>query len=228
MSITDSNKSHKVILHYIHDPMCSWCWAFRPVWQALKQSLPCQIEIHNSLGGLAADTAEPMPLELQQKLQSIWHNIQKAVPRTEFNFDFWHLNQPRRSTYPACRAVIAARKQGLEYEEKMILAIQQAYYLKAQNPSDDNTLISLANDIGLNAFEFKRQLKQPETEQQLSQEIAFNQSIQATSFPSLVLENDGVFCAIPIDYLDEKMMLQAILEVFRTPFGIKEIFVNSD
>jgi putative protein-disulfide isomerase len=210
MSIIDSNKSHKVILHYIHDPMCSWCWAFRPVWKALKNSLPSTIEVHNSLGGLAADTNEPMSLELQNKLQSIWHHIQKAVPSTEFNFDFWHLNQPRRSTYPACRAVIAARKQGLEYEEKMILAIQQAYYLKAQNPSDDNTLISLSNGIGLNASDFERQLKQPETEQQLSQEIAFNQSIQATSFPSLVLEFDGIFHAIPIDYLDEKTMLKSI------------------
>jgi putative protein-disulfide isomerase len=190
--------------------MCSWCWAFRPVWQALKQSLPLGIEVHNSLGGLAADTAEPMPLALQQKLQSIWHQIQQKVPLTKFNFDFWHLNQPRRSTYPACRAVIAARKQGLEYEEKMILAIQQAYYLKAQNPSDDNTLISLANDIGLNTSEFEKQLNQPETEQQLSQEIAFNQSIQVTSFPSLVLESHGVFHTIPIDYLDEKTMLKSI------------------
>lgn len=210
MPITDSNKSHKVILHYIYDPMCSWCWAFRPVWQALKNSLPHTIEIHNSLGGLAVDTNDPMPLELQQKLQSTWHYIQQKIPLTEFNFDFWHLNQPRRSTYPACRAVIAARKQGLEYEEKMILAIQQAYYLKAQNPSDDNTLISLANDIGLNTSEFEKQLNQPETEQQLSQEIAFNQSIQATSFPSLVLESHGFFHAIPIDYLDEKTMLKSI------------------
>lgn len=213
MSIAGSNNSHKAVLHYIHDPMCSWCWAFRPVWQALKQNLPLEIEVHNSLGGLAADTAEPMPLELQQKLQSIWRNIQTTVPKTEFNFEFWHLNQPRRSTYPACRAVIAARKQGLEYEEKMILAIQQAYYLKAQNPSDDNTLISLANDIGLNSSEFERQLKQPEIEQQLSQEIAFNQSIQVTSFPSLVLEYGGVFHAIPTDYCHKETILQSVLQI---------------
>ncbi len=215
MSITDSNKSHKVILHYIHDPMCSWCWAFRPIWQTLKRSLPPEVEIHNSLGGLAADTDEPMPLDLQQKLQSVWSTIQQKVPLTKFNFDFWHLNQPRRSTYPACRAVIAARKQGLKYEEKMILAIQQAYYLKAQNPSDDNTLISLANDIGLNASEFKLQLKQPEIEQQLNQEIAFNQSIQVTSFPSLILESHGVFHPILIDYWDEKTMLNSILQIMQ-------------
>ncbi len=215
MSIADSNDSHQAILHYIHDPMCSWCWAFRPVWQALKQTLPRHIEIHNSLGGLAADTTEPMPLDLQQKLQSIWRNIQQRVPQTEFNFDFWHLNQPRRSTYPACRAVIAARKQGLEYEEKMILAIQQAYYLKAQNPSDDNTLIALANNIGLNSSEFETQFKQPETQQQLSQEIAFNQSIQVASFPSLVLECEGVFHTIPINYCHTETMLESILDVLQ-------------
>ncbi len=193
--------------------MCSWCWAFRPVWQALKQDLPISIETHNSLGGLAADTTDSMPLELQQKLQSIWRYIQQKVPLTDFNFDFWRLNQARRSTYPACRAVIAARKQGLEYEEKMILAIQQAYYLQAQNPSNDSILISLANNIGLKPSEFEKQLNQPATQLQLNEEITFNQSIQANSFPSLVLECNGAFHAIPTNYLDKEPMLKSILKV---------------
>jgi putative protein-disulfide isomerase len=55
---------------------------------------------------------------------------------------------PRRSTYAACRAVIAARRQNPGYEEKMILAIQQAYYLEARNPADSHTLIELASEIG--------------------------------------------------------------------------------
>jgi putative protein-disulfide isomerase len=101
----------------------------------------------------------------------------------------------------------------------MILAIQQAYYLQAQNPSDDCTLNALASHIGLNTTKFETQLNHPNTQKQLNQEIAFNQSIQAISFPSLVLEYEGVFNAIPIDYTHADAMLQSILKVPNLPAG---------
>ena len=63
-----------------------------------------------------------------------WIKIQKNVPGTEFNYDFWTLNEPRRSTYLSCRAVIAAKKQHPDFEILMIERIQKAYYLNAQNP----------------------------------------------------------------------------------------------
>jgi protein-disulfide isomerase-like protein with CxxC motif len=56
---------------------------------------------------------------------------------TEFNFDFWTKCQPRRDTYKACRAVIAASQQNAE--EAMIEAIQKAYYLRAMNPSEHDS-----------------------------------------------------------------------------------------
>ena len=39
-----------VILHYAHDPMCSWCWAFRPAWLALLEHLPEGIRVQRRLG----------------------------------------------------------------------------------------------------------------------------------------------------------------------------------
>jgi putative protein-disulfide isomerase len=100
--------------------MCSWCWAFRPTLLKLREALPAGIEFEQLLGGLAPDT--------------------------QFNFDFWHQTQPRRATYPACRAVLAARRLNPAMENPMILAIQQAYYLQARNPSDDALLIQLRTD----------------------------------------------------------------------------------
>ncbi len=38
----------------------------------------------------------------------------------------------------------------------MIHAIQNAYYLRAMNPSDTATLIELAGEIGLNKQQFNR------------------------------------------------------------------------
>ena len=110
---------------------------YRPVWQQLKAALPTNIRVENVLGGLAPDNDEPMPAALQEQIQAHWRRIRMDLG-TEFNFDFWTENQSRRSTYPACRAVLAASLQS--HEEEMIEAIQRAYYLRAMNPSNVEVL----------------------------------------------------------------------------------------
>ena len=174
-------------LYYVHDPMCSWCWAFRPVWKELQSILPSNISVTSILGGLAPDSQVPMTLSMRRQIQQHWHTIQKRVPGTKFNFDFWDVCEPKRSTYPACRAVISAKFQGTEYENAMILAIQQAYYLQAKNPSDDDVLIACAEEIGLNIKRFVHDVGHLECKQQLMSEIRFGQRIGAEGFPSLIV-----------------------------------------
>ena len=156
-------------LVYIHDPMCSWCWGFSRRYQQLTEVLPESIKVTRLLGGLAPDSSEPMPKEMQQYLQKTWKTIEVTIPGTRFNHDFWTLCQPRRSTWPACRAVIAARQQGPEYDLAMTIAIQQGYYLKAMNPSDDSTLIGFAEELGLDTESFSSRLNAEATRQQLEQ-----------------------------------------------------------
>ncbi|MCF6226272.1 MAG: DsbA family protein [Xanthomonadales bacterium] len=110
-------------LFYIHDPMCSWCWGYRPTWLKLQASLPENIKIKYLLGGLAADTDRPMSIDMQHSIAGHWRKIQTMLG-TEFNFDFWDNCSPRRDTYKASRAVVVAAQQGLE--EEMIKAIQHA------------------------------------------------------------------------------------------------------
>ncbi|MEW8084312.1 MAG: DsbA family protein [Candidatus Thiodiazotropha endolucinida] len=197
-------------LYYIHDPMCSWCWGFRPVLEVLLSRLPDNIISSRLLGGLAADSSQPMPDDLRMRLQSTWREIGKRIPSTRFNFDFWARNTPRRSTYPACRAVIAARSIEPEMEDSMIVAIQQAYYLQARNPSDDTTLIELAMEIGLNEQQFSKLLNHSSTQQKLDSEIAQSLRLGVRSFPSLVLQHAESYWPVAIDYLNAEPMLELI------------------
>ena len=132
--------------------MCSWCWGFRPVWGAIREAVENNklntfsenIDLRYVLGGLAPDSDEPMPQQMRQYIQSAWQQIQAHIHGTEFNFDYWVKCQPRRSTYPSCREVLAAKKQGQHYEAVMIDGIQRAYYLEVKNPSDVETLSQVA------------------------------------------------------------------------------------
>ncbi|MEM7291908.1 MAG: DsbA family protein [Pseudomonadota bacterium] len=187
-------------LFYIHDPMCSWCWAFRRTWTEVCDSLDDSIATRYVVGGLAPDSSDPMPEAMQQMLQQTWRTIQDRVPGTEFNFDFWTQCRPRRSTYPACRAVLAAKMQDPEKEKLMIAAIQQGYYLHAKNPSDDDVLIELAGLVDLNTDQFAHDLNSDDVHTQLHADISLGQQLGAQGFPSMILVEGDQARMLRLDY----------------------------
>lgn len=195
--ITDEKPPDMNKLYYVYDPMCSWCWGFKPVWEKIEQALSGEIEIVYLLGGLAPDSDQPMPIATQQQIAAYWRRIE-ALLGTEFNHEFWALNTPRRATYPACRAILAARAQQAEAE--MLTAIQEAYYLQARNPSDNDVLIDLASNLGLDMAKFGAVLLDEKTQQALLAEIHFARSIGGNSFPSLFVQSPAGITPISIDY----------------------------
>ena len=197
-------------LVYVHDPMCSWCWGFEPTRHELFDSLPGEVEVVRLLGGLAPDSDQPMPPEMREYLQQTWRRIEQMIPGTRFNFDFWQQNTPRRSTYPANRAVIAARMQGDGFDQRMTAAIQQAYYLQARNPSDNEILLELCGEIGLDSELFEADLGSDETQNRLIAEISQARALGIEGFPSLAVINDGRLHRIGLDYGDAPAMLREI------------------
>jgi putative protein-disulfide isomerase len=190
--------------------MCSWCWGHRPQWEQLQAALPDSISIINLVGGLAPDSGEVMPLTQQQAISGYWKKIE-AMLGTPFNHEFWQKQTPRRSTYPACRAVIAARWQ--DAEENMIVAIQEAYYLKAKNPSDNENNILLAADLGLNAERFAADICSTKLEETLMKEVQFARNLPINGFPSMVLEHKEQIHVIPLDYKDYRGAIKEITKI---------------
>lgn len=190
--------------------MCSWCYAFRESWDALQKCLPTNIQVIYILGGLAPDTEQPMPETMRDMIQQTWRKIEKMLPEVRFNHDFWMHNIPIRSTYPACRAILAARKQTEIAEIKMLQAIQHAYYQKAKNPSLAQTLVECAAEIGLDTTIFASDLFSDDIDEALKQELWMTAKLNAYSFPSLRLINENRLYSIAIDYLDYEKMLNEI------------------
>lgn len=196
-------------LFYIYDPMCSWCWGYAPTWQRLQRELASEVDIIYGLGGLAEDSDVLMPEAMQVFLQQTWRKIAQQLG-TEFNFDFWQQCQPRRSTFPACRATLIAREFGKEQE--MLTAIQHAYYLQAKNPSNLDTLQALAVDIGLDGYDFLQKLKSQSVDEQLMAEINKMRSLPINGFPALVLVKEQLLIPIPIDYQDWRKSFEIIMK----------------
>jgi putative protein-disulfide isomerase len=195
---------------YVHDPMCSWCWAHHPQWTLFEAELKSRVTVEYRVGGLAPDSDVPMPKEQQEAISGYWKKIQDMLG-TEFNFDFWTENTPRRSTYPSCRAVIAARWQ--EAERPMNLALQKAYYLRALNPSDTAIHLQLAEELGLDVQKFERDLASSELNEAFEKELAFSRALPIQGFPSMVLLHDKKAYSIPLDYKDYRGALAYVDEI---------------
>ena len=200
-------------LYYVHDPMCSWCWAYRPCLLELRERLPADITWQNVLGGLAPDTDRPMPEQTRRMIQDHWRHIEATVG-SEFNFEFWTKCQPRRDTYKACRAVIAAANQGAE--EAMIESIQRAYYLRAMNPSEPETLADLALELQMNREVFIQDLNSERTENELRRQFELRDRLRVNRFPSLVLCRNSVCSVIRHDYRSAQTSLEAIQRCLNT------------
>ena len=176
-------------LYYVADPMCSWCWGFRPVLQEIVSALPEAVPVMYVMGGLARDSDDPMPDETRAYVQRNWRDV-TATTRAEFNWDFWRKCKPRRSTYPACRAVLAARAQREDAVPDMFDAIQRAYYQEARNPSDIETLTAVAGTLSpsLDVDRLERDIRSAEIEALLQEGFNLRRSMAVREFPSVVVK----------------------------------------
>lgn len=197
----------KYTLYYVHDPMCSWCYAFKPTLDKIKKKLKNNINLVYIVGGLAKHSQEPMPHEMRKKIEDIWYEIENQVG-TKFNHDFWEKCTPRRSTYVACQTTMLARADNKE--DEMLNSIQNAYYQRAMNPSDIDTLALLAEEIGMNKEKFIKDIKSEEIEKQLQDELNIRRSLNVRVFPSLILEYEKELYSIDIKYNDSDSMIKQI------------------
>ncbi len=90
----------------------------------------------------------------------------------------------------------------------MTLAIQEAYYLRAMNPSDTETLEVLASEINLDLDRFKGDLHSLETESELQRQVAFARSSAVNGFPALALCTGDQLTPVHLDYKDYRETLR--------------------
>jgi len=205
-------------LYYFVDPMCSWCFGFKPEMKEIASSLPDEVQLHYVMGGLAPDSDEPMPAQMKEYIKHHWQTVAQRTG-VEINFDFWEVCEPKRSTYPSCRAVIAAGLQGEDNVPLMLEAIQKGYYQQARNPSEYDTLAEIAAEIGLDKSQFQADVTSPAVEELLQLGFQFKNRLGVQGFPTLVLEKVDKYYALTIGYTQAAVVLERLDMVLTDRIG---------
>ena len=172
-------------LYYFGDPMCSWCWGFKPVLEQIDREYP-ELRRVTVMGGLRGGDPEPMGDELAGMIQNAWQRIEEATGQP-FNHDFWQRNRPLATTWPACRAVLTARELDPARQWPFMVGMFEAYFTRALDPSRRDTQLAVAADQGFDPDSFAAMLDSPRIAEALQRDLEITQRYGVTGFPTVVL-----------------------------------------
>ncbi|MGV2841863.1 DsbA family protein, partial [Vibrio cyclitrophicus] len=100
-----------------------------------------------------------------------------------------------------------------DHYEAMLEAIQHAYYLRAMLPHSQDTHLQLAEELGMNVQQFENDLSSKLLESELDDQLGFKEAIGVHSYPTLMLEVNGIFTEVALDYHSSETTLKSIREV---------------
>ena len=184
------------ILHYIHDPLCGWCYAAAPlVAEAVGAEVP--VVLHG--GGLwdpaahASDAKRRMMRETDAHIGRLTGQVFGPAYLAGLLVDpdtvWW--------SRPTIAAVLAADAVRGGAGVAMIGAVQRAHYVEGRRVVDDEVLAEAAGTVGLPPASFRRALGEVPVDRHIADTHALMHRHGLRGFPSFLLEQDGAFERLP-------------------------------
>lgn len=186
-------------LIYVMDPMCSWCWGFAPVVQALaEQAAEAGVALHLVAGGLRSERAALEPAA-RVRILGHWQAVNAATGQL-FNFAEALPEGFAYDTTPACRALVTARQLDEQSVWPLAQLIQQAFYVGARDVTRPQVLAELAELAGIARIEFAEAFDSAAMHQATVSDFTWVQDLGISGFPTLLAERDGQLALLTNGY----------------------------
>ncbi len=178
-------------LLYITDPMCSWCWGFSPVVDALaKRAAVDGVPLHLIAGGLRVGSIEPLDTATRQTILGHWRAVGEKTAQP-FHFDNAMPPDFIYDTEPACRALVTARNLDPAHAWPLVKAMQHAFYAEGRDISRTEVLAALAEKNGFDPQRFTAYFESMEARKETHADFEQARALHVTGFPTVLLERDG-------------------------------------
>jgi putative protein-disulfide isomerase len=200
-------------LHFIYfaDPMCSWCYGFSPVVEALRRRYGEVAPIRLVMGGLRPGATQPMPAEARRNLVHHWDEI-AALTGQPFDAGLIDRDGFIYDTDPAARAVVLARRTSNDAALDFLKAAHRAFYAEGRDVTDLGVLAYIAAEQGFDRGAFLAALGDEGLKQETWRDYAISQRAGATGFPTLIVgpNADGTYALVTRGYQSADAILPAI------------------
>lgn len=193
-----SEKPEK-ILHYFADPMCSWCWGFSPVIEAVKLRFDDRLAISFTLGGLRPYTKEPMDAKSKTDILYHWREVQ-AVTGQPFLFENAMSGHFIYDTEIPSRGLVAFAEIFPEHTFVFLKELQSAFYAKGKNITDENVLSEMASNFGADRGTFLENFHSERAKRKTRAHFLKARDFGVQSFPSCVLQDKRGYLPLSTGY----------------------------
>lgn len=184
-------------VHYVGDPMCSWCWGISPTVSAVEAFCAAQgIEFSMTMGGLRAGGGDQWNETFKRFLRNEWQHIGQVTGQP-FGFTLLDAKHFNYDTEPSCRAVATVKLLQARHQFpvtnvlKFFTAIQHKFYVEGQDTTKVDFYASICASLALDFDEFRSLFDSPEAQQAVQQEFMRCRQLGVRSFPTLLLEHNG-------------------------------------
>ncbi len=198
-------------LIYIGDPMCSWCWGFSPVIQALAEQCLGRGDVSIVVGGLHPGTTEVQDQERKDFLRHHWKEVNQYSGQP-FSFGLLDRDDFTYDTEPACRAVVIVKEIRGDIEALHFFSkLQHAFYVKNDDITQQDILTKIAEDSGIDCGIFSKRLLSEEMKRATIADFDFSRRLGATGFPTVLVKDENGYAYLTNGYQPHEV-LQPILE----------------
>jgi putative protein-disulfide isomerase len=207
-------------LHYIHDPLCGWCYGASPLVQAARAVLPVQAHGGGMMAGSQRQRVTP---QLRQYVMQHDQRIAQASGQPFGDAYFNGLLRDDEAVFdsePPTTAVIAADEvsgRGLD----LLARLQKAHYVEGRRIADFAVLRAVAVEVGLDGAAFEEafhRLEGAETRSHIAESRALLAKTGGQGFPTFALQVGERITVIDVGpYLGQVPRWQAWLRDQATP-----------
>ncbi|MBC3419392.1 DsbA family protein [Pseudomonas sp. RW3S2] len=186
-------------LLHVMDPMCSWCWGFAPVAEALiAQAREAGVQTRLVLGGLRSGSSA-LDASTRKYILEHWQAVAEATGQT-FRFEGAMPDGFVYDTEPACRALVTARELDAERGWALLKLIQGSFYEQGLDVTRAPQLVDLAEQAGFDRERFSAAFASVETRTTTTADFAWVQDLGIAGFPTLLAERDGQLALLTNGY----------------------------
>ncbi|MGY8527002.1 DsbA family protein [Paracidovorax citrulli] len=217
------------VLHYIHDPLCGWCYAAESLAEAASGEARGQFVMRLHAGGLFARTH--LSSATRNHIRIADARIGELTGQVFSDAYLSGLLGDRDTVYDSAmpiRGILAAEAVQPGSGLAMLKALQHAHYRGGRRIVEMETIVDVAQRLGLEAEPFAAAFKkvgEGELEKHLASTHRLMHEVGGRGYPTFVAQVGNRFEVLPHDpfYGDAQAFAELVSAVYASPDARREL-----
>jgi putative protein-disulfide isomerase len=181
-----------VELYYVTDPICSHCWALEPVLRKFVDQYGRYFNMHTLMGGLLekwdgfADVSNGIsgPADVAGHWREVGEHSRMPIDGT-----VWYDN-PIESSFIPSRVYKVIQEKNSDLANAFLRRAREELFAFNKNIAQDEVLIHIVNQVGLDGEAIIHESKLPEANTSLHEDFQLVRDLGVRGFPTIVMVNE--------------------------------------